>query len=163
MNARGAAWLLGLALAPGLAWAQSPHAHGVAKLDVALEGRRLTLDFAAPLEDIVGFERRPANDKERAAVDAAIDYFKGGRALAPSAAANCRVADAGVVLDVREQGHYELSARLVYDCKEPQELREIEAALFGQYKRLKRIDVRAVTAKGQSAGRLVPGKRVFAF
>ena len=161
MNTRGAAWLLGLALAAGSARAEAPHAHGVAKLDVALEGRRLTLDFAAPLEDIVGFERRPGNDKERAAVEAASTYFKSGRALAPSAAANCRLAEAAVLLDVPEKGHYELSVRLAYDCKEPQQLREIDAALFDQYKRLKRIEVRAVTAKGQSSGRLVPGKRVF--
>ena len=163
MNTRGTAWLLGLALVAGSARAEAPHAHGVAKVDVALEGRRLTLDFSAPLEDIVGFERRPANDKERAAVEAAVNYLKSGRALAASVAANCRVAEAGVVLDVREKGHVELSAHLVYDCKEPQELREIDAALFEPYKRVKRIDVRAVTAKGQSSGRLVPGKRVFAF
>jgi hypothetical protein len=162
VKAIGTGWLVGLALASGAAWAEAPHAHGVAKLDVALDGRRLTLEFTAPLEDIVGFERRPANDKERAALEAAGKYFGSGRALVASAAANCRVAEAGVVLDVRGEGHYELAARLAYDCKEPQELREIEAALLGQYKKIKRIDARAVTPRGQSSARLLPGKRTLA-
>jgi hypothetical protein len=162
MSALRWGWLLALSLAAGAAWAEAPHAHGVAKLDIALEGRRLTLAFTAPLEDIVGFERRPANDKERAALEAAVGYFKSGRAFVASAAANCRLADAGTVLDVRGEGHYELEARLAYDCKEPLHLREIDAVLFGQYKKIKRIDVRAVTPKGQSAGRLGPAKRAFA-
>jgi hypothetical protein len=154
---------LALALAPAAAWAQAPHAHGVAKLDVALEGGRLTLEFTAPLEDIVGFERRPANDRERAVLDAAASYFKSGRALATSVAAGCRVAEAGVVLDVVGEGHLEFGARLSYDCRQPQALRGIEAALLGQYGKVKRIDVRAVTPKGQSSGRLVSGKRTFGF
>jgi len=163
MNARPAGWTLCLVLASGGAWAEPPHAHGVARLDLSVEGRRLSLDFAAPLEDIVGFERRPANDKERAAFEAAAAYFKGGRALVASLPANCRMADATAGIEERGKGHFEFVARLAYDCKEPQELRQVEAALLGPYRRVKRIDVRAATAKGQSSGRLAPGKGTFAF
>jgi len=146
----------------GAAAAQEPHAHGVARLDVALDGRRLTLDFAAPLEDVLGFERRPANDKERAAFEAAAAYFKGGRALVASAAANCRVAEGNVEIEERGKGHFEWVAKLAYDCKEPQEAREIDAALLAQYKRVQRVDARAVTSKGQSSARLTAGRRTFA-
>ena len=145
-------------LLPALAWAEAPHAHGVAKLDVALEGRRLTLDFTAPLEDVLGFERKPANDKERAAFEAAVAYFKSGQAIVAGASANCRVADAAVEMPERGKGHFELTAKLAYDCKEPGELKSLEAALLARYKKLKHIDVRVVTPKGQSAVRATPAK-----
>jgi hypothetical protein len=159
-----AAWALAFVAVAltGTAVAQVPHAHGVARLDVTLEGRRLTLDFAAPLEDVLGFERRPANDKERAAFEAAAAYFKAGRALVASAAANCRVAEGNVEIEERGKGHFEWVARLAYDCKEPQEAREIDAPLLVRFKQIKRIEVRAVSAKGQSSARLTLTKRFFA-
>ena len=157
-----AAWVLGLALATAGARAEAPHAHGVGKLDVALEGRHLTLELAAPLEDVLGFERKPANDKERGAFEAAAAYFKTGRAFVPDAAGNCRPAESAVQVEERGKGHFELVARIAYDCKEPHALREIEAALLGQYKKVKRIDARLATGKGQSSARLVPAKRVLA-
>ena len=142
--------------------AQAQHAHGVARLDIAIDGRRVSMDLAAPLEDVLGFERRPANDKERAAFEAASSYLKSGRGLVAGAAANCRAADGTVAIEERGPGHFELVARLAYDCKEPQELKEIDAALLGQYKRLKRLDVRVVGPKGQAAARATPAKRTFA-
>ena len=57
------------------------------------------------------------------------------------------------------KGHFELVARLTYDCKEPGELKSLEAALLARYKKLKHIDVRVVTPKGQSAARATPWKK----
>ena len=159
MRAARAAWLAAACVASAPAWADAPHAHGVAKLDASIDARRLTLEFSAPLEDVLGFERRPASDKDRSALEAAAGYFKSGRAFVPAASANCRMADGVVEVEERGKGHFELVARLAYDCKEP--LGEVEAAVFAQYKRLKRIDVRAVTPKGQSSARLTPAKRTF--
>jgi hypothetical protein len=158
MKRLGAVGLAAAALVALVARAEAPHAHGVASLDVALEGRALTMEFRAPAEDVLGFERRPAGDKDRAAVEAATAYFQGGRGFTPSAAANCRPATSTATVEERGKGHFELVARLAYDCKEPGSLAEIEAAVFAQYKKVKRIDVRAVTGKGQSSARLTPAK-----
>jgi hypothetical protein len=150
--------LLTLALGALVAHAAAPHSHGIAQLDVALEGRALTLEFRAPAEDVLGFERKPASDKDRAAVEAALAFFQAGRAFAPSAAANCRPTASAARLEEHGKGHFELVARLSFDCKEPGSLAEIEAAVFSQYRKLKRIDVRAVTGKAQSSAKLTPAK-----
>lgn len=155
--ARGG-FVLAAFLVAGSGVAQAQHAHGVAHLDVALEGRSLTLEFRAPAEDVLGFERKPASDKDRAALEAAAGYFKAGRGFVPSAAANCRPLESTVELEERGKAHFELVARLAYDCKEPGSLAEIEAAVFGRYKPVKRIDARSVTGKGQAAARLTPAK-----
>jgi hypothetical protein len=139
--------------------ADAPHVHGVAKLDAALEKGRLTLELHVPLEDLVGFERLPANDRERAAFEAMTAYFKAGKAFVPSAAAACRPGEAKVETHTRGKGHVELEAAFTFDCAEPGALKHVEAALLGQFRRLKRIDARLVTPKGQSAARLTPSKR----
>lgn len=158
MSTKRAAWLLGAVLSSGAALAEAPHSHGVASLDVSIEGRALSLEFRAPLEDVLGFERKPASARDRAAFEAIAMYLKGGRGFVPNIGANCRPADSSVDVEERGSGHFELAARLAYDCKEPDSLAEIEAAVFGQYRKIKRIDVRAVTGKGQSSARLTPAK-----
>jgi hypothetical protein len=41
------------------------HTHGLAELDIVIEGRTGTLEFRAPAEDIIGFEREPRTPAER--------------------------------------------------------------------------------------------------
>jgi hypothetical protein len=75
---------------------QRPHVHGLAHLDGALDGKTLTLQLQTPGWDLVGFERAPRDDAERAKVDAAKARLEDGASLfafepagacAPSAAA----------------------------------------------------------------------------
>lgn len=152
-------WLLFLALAALPAAAQKAHQHGKATLDVAIEGKSLTLEFESPLHDLVGFERQPANDKERAALGALDAYLESGQAFVPTAAAGCKLAEAKARSAEAGKDHAESRATLRFDCSDMAALKQVEAAIFKQYARLKRIDVRLVTSKGQSASRLTPAKR----
>ncbi len=56
--------LLLAAAAPLHAQAKA-HTHGLAALDIVIEGRTGTLEFRAPAEDIIGFERDPRTPTER--------------------------------------------------------------------------------------------------
>jgi hypothetical protein len=153
------ALLMACVLAALPAAAQKAHTHGTGKLDLAVEGGMLTLSAEIPLEDLVGFERAPRNDRERAAIDAMTAYFKSGKAFVPSADAGCVPDDAKVEATTPEKGHAELQATFVYRCAAPAQLRQVEAMLFEQYKRLKRLDARVVSGKGQKPARLTPQKR----
>ena len=65
---------------PMLALAQGHvHQHGVLKLDIAVESRKLSLQMASPLDNLVGFERAPRNAAERQRVDAALASYSAGR------------------------------------------------------------------------------------
>lgn len=139
--------------------AQKAHTHGAGKLDVAVEGAKLTLAVEVPLEDLVGFEHAPKSGRERGAVDAMSAYFRSGKAFLPSPAAGCALGEAKVETTTPDKGHAELNATFTYQCAATAELEQVEAALFQEYKRLKRLDARVVTAKGQKAARLTPQKR----
>ena len=135
------------------------HVHGKATLDIAIDGSRLTLEFDAPLEDLVGFERAPANDRERTALGQLDAYLESGRAFTPPAAAGCRQTGSTVTRTTSGSGHAEVRVQWSAECVNIGAVNAIDAPIFSQYPRLHRIDVRAVTPKGQSAARLTPKAR----
>ena len=108
---RALAQLLALALLPTLAAAQAEHrshgahAHGLARLDLAVEGGVVLIGLESPAANIVGFEHAPANAGERAALDAALATLKdGGRLFRLPADAGCRLVEAVVETPLTSRG-----------------------------------------------------------
>jgi hypothetical protein len=57
------------------------HEHGAARMNVALEGNDLYIEFTSPAANIVGFEHHPSTEKQKASVKKAIETLKSGAAL----------------------------------------------------------------------------------
>ena len=77
--------------------AQHAHVHGLAKLQVAVDGPTLTLVLSSPLDNLLGFEHAPRTAKEKAAAaDLTARLGKPETLLVPSPAAGCTVASAKV-------------------------------------------------------------------
>jgi hypothetical protein len=57
------------------------HVHGIAHLNIALEGNELYVEFTSPAVNIVGFEHQPKTEKEKHAVKEAIETLKAGEKL----------------------------------------------------------------------------------
>jgi Protein of unknown function (DUF2796) len=139
--------------------AADPHQHGVARLDAALDGRMLTLAFASPLDNLLGFERKPRNEVERQAAQALVERWRGDATglLRPDPAAGCRLVAVELESAVLGVGaasagageHAELEAEWRFECAEPARLAFIELGLIAAYPRLKRVEVQIATAGGQ--------------
>ena len=56
------------------------HEHGIARLGLAVDGTRLTVDLELPAESVFGFERAPRSEQERAIAAEAIDRLRTGGA-----------------------------------------------------------------------------------
>ena len=70
--------LLALAIAcstPAFAQ-QSAHVHGIASINLAIDGKELEIEFVSPAEGIVGFEYEPSTAAERKAVKDAIALLR---------------------------------------------------------------------------------------
>ena len=158
------------------AHAGKAHEHGVAKVDVAIEGNKLTVALQSPLDSLLGFERAPRTDAERkAAADMLARLRSGGALFKADAAAQCTLSKAEVtapVLDAAnkatdtgaaakatvtgaaakatEGDHADLDASYEYTCAQPQQLRTLELGLFDAFKRMQRIEVQVAGAQGQS-------------
>jgi hypothetical protein len=144
------------------ALAHKAHEHGAMKLDVAIEGNKLTLVVESPLDNFLGFERAPRTDAERKAATELLARLRNpnqGTALfGLDAAARCTLSKVDVQAGVLEPGaktaakdeHADLDASYEFDCAQPGELRVLDVGLFDAYRRIQRIDVQVAGTKGQS-------------
>lgn len=157
--------LAAAALFPLAAAAAEPaaHVHGTARLDVAVDGATLTLSLESPLDSLLGFEHRPRNDRQNAAVRAMADMFNKPAALfVPTAAAQCisvSVKLASPVLEAEKgggDGHADLDGEFVFRCARPEALRDLDVRLFAAFSHLRQLDVAVVSRRGQAAARLTP-------
>lgn len=150
--------MLLLALACALpAWAGRAHEHGVARLDVAVDGTALTIALATPLDGLIGFERAPRSDAEKRAAEKAVATLRAADALfAIDTAAACTLASVtlesaplklGTAAPAKDDGHGDLEAEFVFRCRSAPAF--VEAGLFKAFPRLSRIDVQVAASKGQ--------------
>ncbi len=74
------------------ATAEPAHEHGVAQLNVALDGSELVLFLESPAYNLVGFEHHPRDAAEREQLAQALTTLDGAdRLFLPDAAAQCRL------------------------------------------------------------------------
>jgi hypothetical protein len=145
---------------PITAAAAKPHQHGVATLDIAHDGRTLSITLETPQDNLLGHERAPRNDAERQAADAAVTALKAGQTLFRiDPAARCTLATVALNSATLKLGtpaagkpgdeHADLDASYRFDCAGPVPA-FVDVALFDAFKRMSRIDVQVATAQGQA-------------
>lgn len=183
MKALPSTLLMLLSLATTAAWAGKAHQHGVAQLDVAVEPTRLTLVLDTPLDSLLGFERAPRTDAERAAVDKTLALLRAAEPLFRiDSAAGCtlgkvvlvapvlglgtetaagKTAEKTVEKTVEKGQHADLTATFDFNCKEASRARFVEVELFKAFAPMKRIELQLVLPRGQMKATLVrPATRV---
>ncbi len=148
------------------AWASAgqaaPHAHvhGNIQLGIAIDGPTVTVDIDTPLESLLGFEHAPRTTKEKALASRwKLLIEKGTGLVSFNAEAACTLKqidmDAptlglGSHKDSAHDGHADLEGHWVYQCTNAQALKQAHVGFFEQSQHAKQIDVRLITAKGQS-------------
>lgn len=158
---------------PALSFAQGKaHQHGLLKLDIAVEARKLSLQMESPLDNLVGFERAPRNDAERKRVDAALAKLKAGQALfSIDPAAQCslvkvELTSAALKLGAPEPAsknseHADIDAVFEFDCQNAARAAFIDIGLFDAFAGMQQIDVQVAAPTGQQKRTLKrPARRV---
>jgi hypothetical protein len=155
------------------------HVHGVARLDVALEGNTLTLHLDSPLANLAGFEHAPASRADKEAVELMARTLRDvTRMFATDAAAGCKTAEIQLSSPVLtpallgenapatgepapRDGHADLDGDFTLVCASPGSLATLDVSqLQRAFPGLQRIDVQLATPKKQGAFQLVPGNGV---
>ena len=169
--------LILLALAADAAAAErerAAHVHGVARLNVAIEGQTVEMELMSPGADIVGFEHAPETAAQRAAVVSAAAALEDGAALfAFPPEAGCRLSRAEVesaLLDrdhgegeahepgaeVEREAHAEFEAEYRFRCERPDRLSHVDVRLFELFPAARALVVQSISPRGQSAEELTP-------
>ncbi len=159
-----------LAAAAALPAFAGPHEHGIGALQVAVEGRTLAVELRLPAKDLIGFERAPRNDAERARIEQARAALADAKLFAPSAGAQCVPTGTPDVVVPKFAGnaagaddHADFEAAYRFECADAAALAALEHGVFKAFPRIKQLRAQAVTAKGQKQVVLTHGKPRLAF
>jgi Protein of unknown function (DUF2796) len=130
------------------------------------------LELDTPLDNLLGFERAPRTDAERAVVDKVVARLRAADGLFRiDSAAGCTLAKVTLESPVLGLGapaaapskgdHAELNGRFEFNCKAAQQARFVEVELFEAFAPMKRINLQLVLSRGQMKATLVrPATRV---
>jgi hypothetical protein len=148
-----------------------PHEHGVGRLNIAIEGKRVSMELEVPGADIVGFEHEASTAEQRAAVKKAKATLEGALAVFKlPAEAKCKLANADVKVQAEdeheheheaadakhegeeEEGHHhsEFHAEYAIDCAAPEKLTGIDFKYFDLFAGARKLDINLVTDRGQN-------------
>lgn len=168
------------------------HEHGAARLNVALDGKRLELELFSPAMNLLGFEHAPANAADEAKIASARSQLEQPQALfGLPAAAGCSLSEqqfAGELLgsahagyqrgdqhdhkqehkhghDDREAaGHSDIEAHYQFDCSKPDALQALDLkGLFESFPGTEKIQVQLIGPNGQQGVELTPARSQLPF
>jgi len=159
------------------------HEHGVAELRVAVEGKALHIEYASPLDTLVGFEHAPTDERQhRQLAEAESMLRNAARLFRLPAAAGCvlkkaelsspwAMARQGHGADEADdhdhdhehahaaEGHAEMEAAYAFECARPQALDTLELLVFDAFPRTREVRAERVSDRGQAALSLTPQRR----
>jgi hypothetical protein len=144
----------------GVAHAAGPaHVHGLARLDIAIEATRVTVQMEMPQENLLGHERAPRNDAERKQADAVVARLRAAGAMfVIDPAAQCQPAtvelsSAALTLGkpdpkAAQAGHADIDGSFEFTCVDATKAAYIDVGLF-EFARLQRLEVQVAAPRGQ--------------
>ncbi len=154
------------------------HEHGIAQLNVVLDGQALELELESPAMNLVGFEHAAESDADKAKVAAARSQLQDPQALFGLSAGDCSLSETELESplfeddeheheehhDHEESEHSEIHAHYQLDCKKPGELQQLNLAeLFKRFPATTKIQVQLIGPNGQQGVELTPAKSSLSF
>jgi hypothetical protein len=169
------------------------HVHGIAALNLALEGQEVHIELDSPAANIVGFEHAPSSEEDHAALDKAVATLKEGDTLFEfNDEAGCRMEMAKVSSKLLEEEHGEhaqetkegrshdehkeddahehegethsdIEAAYHFECDTPDKLTQLTVELFDAFAGMEKIKVQYVIESKQGAAELTGKDHVVRF
>lgn len=146
-----------------------PHVHGHGRLNIAIEGKDMSMELEVPGMDIVGFEHEPSTPDQKAAMEKAKAKLADGLALfTPVSSAGCSMKTAKVATQAEhedeheehgeagheeEAGHHhsEFHVEYSFQCSSPSRLTSMTFDYFKAFPGAQELDIAVITPKGQSS------------
>ena len=146
------------------------HEHGLASLNVALDGQTLEIQLQSPAMNLVGFEHEAKSDADKAKVAAARQHLEQPQALfALPIEAKCALQDSeldsplfgGHAHDEHEHadehGHSDIDASYRFACANAEALQTLElGSFFGTFPGTEKLEVQLIGPSGQQGAELTP-------
>jgi hypothetical protein len=174
--------VIGAFLASGLpASAHEAHVHGLARMNLAVDGQEVEIELDSPLANFVSFEHEPETDAQKQEVRRMAATLRKAEALfILPVEAKCRLEkvslESGAISDDllspekpgqaeskherhdehSHDGHGDIEAEISFVCLEPGKLNSMTVDLFRAFPDLHEVEVQMLTSGKQGAAELVP-------
>ena len=150
------------------------HEHGVASLNVALDGQTLEIQLESPAMNLVGFEHEAKNAADKAKVAAARQQLEHPQALfALPIEAKCKLEGSELESPLfddaehahaehehehgDEHGHSNIDASYRFTCTNAAALQTLElGSFFGSFPGTEKLEVQLIGPSGQQGAELTP-------
>lgn len=160
------------------------HEHGVARLDVALDGNTLELELDSPAMNLVGFEHAATSDADKATVARVREQLAAPSSLFTlDAAAGCDLTQQTLESPLfgqapavhehehekpdahaHEHGHSDIHARYALTCTTPGALTQLDLApLFQHFPTTRTLHVQLIGPNGQKGQEATATQATVAF
>lgn len=153
------------------------HEHGVASLNVALDGQTLEIQLQSPAMNLVGFEHEAKSDADKAKVAAARQHLEQPQALfALPIEAKCALRDSELDSPLfgghaheehehaDEHGHSDIDASYRFACANAEALQTLElGSFFGTFPGTEKLEVQLIGPSGQQGAELTPSNSRLSF
>lgn len=166
------------------------HEHGVASLNLAIEGNQVSIDLDSPAVNLLGFEHaasQPEDIAKVAAVQAQLHHAE--QLFQFPADAGCTLASVDLDSPLfaeheheheepahedehetaeheheeHNHQHADIEAQFIFNCAQPAALSSLQLPLFSVFPGLQRLNLQAITPNGQLGAELTPDHPVVSF
>ncbi len=152
------------------------HVHGHGHLNIAIEGKKMSMELKVPGADIAGFEHEASTPEQRAALAEAKAKLANGAALfTPAQKAGCNLENVKVSIEAEhehedehehaeagkgaaaahgeeaEHHHSEFHAEYSFVCSSPSRLTSMAFDYFKEFPNAQELDIAIISPKGQSS------------
>jgi len=148
--------IMALVSIPVMAVPHSAHVHGVAELDVVVDGLQVQITLESPADNLLGFERAPKSDYEKNKIkDVAAQLQVPANLFALNA--QCNSGKPVVTMPNFTQGeHSEITAEYRFTCSN--QASQIKLPIWQLFPGFKSLTVNLATPQGQKQLKLKPGQ-----
>jgi hypothetical protein len=155
------------------------HVHGVAEINIAVEGTKATVEFRAPAESVMGFEHEAKSESDKKKRDAALEQLRatGGQMVVFDPKLGCKSSDmktaiveakgdstkaqAGKQKDQKKSGeHREVHGTFSVACDKPLARSRVRFGVHKIFREIHEIKVQVLGDSGQSGATIKKDKGV---
>lgn len=150
------------------------HIHGIARLNLALDGDQMHVELNSPAANVLGFEHAPSSDADHAALDQAFAALKDGAHLFGfNSDAGCTMEDVKIATPLMQdehgihehegETHAGIEAVYRFACTNPDGLEQLTVELFEIFPGTEHLKVQFVVGDHQGAAELTPTRSAVTF
>lgn len=137
-----------------------PHVHGKAKLDIAIEKDEIEATLDIPGMNLIGFEGKPRNEKQKHTLAKITDMFnKTYNLFLIADEAGCSVNSRKLEgKEDEDHDHTDYEYSIKYKCKDISKIKQLDVNLFRDLDTLKEVTVELITETAQKELKIYPTK-----